>query len=476
MSLKMYINGEKVIAKNKDSIPVYNPTTSEVIDYIPNGGSDEALQAVKAAKEAFASWSQKTAEERSEYLIKWRDTIIEHKEEVLETICIESGKPRVEAEAELKAGLSNFTWYAEEAKRVYGETIPASTKDKRIVVIKQPIGVVGVITPWNFPFGALTKKIAPALAAGCTVVIKPAEETPLTAFKLIELAEKAGVKKGIINLVTGSPQEIGSTWLKSEDVKLITFTGSTEVGKILMRGAADNVKKLSLELGGHAPLIVFEDADLDKAVKGLIGSKFRNNGQTCVCANRVFVSEKIVSPFIEKLKGAMSNLKVGFYDEPNVTTGPLINKAAYEKVFKQVEDACNKGASIEMGGKRLEQLGTGYFYAPTILNNVNEGMDIFYEETFGPVIPIIPFSDEDEAINKANDTKYGLASYIFTESLSKAISASEKLESGIVGINDGSPSNTQAPFGGWKESGIGKEGGKEGLEEFLETKYISIQM
>ena len=476
MAKQMYINGEWVPAISNETFPVHNPATSEIIDYVPNGGYEEALQASKAAADAFPKWASKLAEERANMILKFRDIIIEHKKELIETLCLESGKPIVEAEAEIAAGLNFFTWYAEEAKRIYGDIIPASAYDKRIAVIKQPIGVVGVITPWNFPFNALAKKIAPALAAGCTLVIKPAEETPLTAFKLAELAEKVGFDKGVLNVVTGNPQDIGEAWLKDDHVKLITFTGSTEVGKILMRGAADKVKKLSLELGGHAPFIVFEDADLDKAVEGLIGSKFRNNGQTCVCANRVFVAKNIFDPFLEKLKVAISQLKIGKYDEPNVTTGPLINEAALEKVEKHVQDAVNKGATLEMRGNRVDKYPNGYFYEPTILCGIDSTMDLFYEETFGPVIPIATFTDEDEVIKHANDTVYGLAAYIFTESLSKAIQVSEKIESGIVGVNDGLPSIAQAPFGGWKESGIGKEGGKEGIEEFLETKYISIRM
>lgn len=476
MAKQMYINGEWVSAPNNKTFPVYNPATSEIIDYVPNGGYEEALQASKAAANAFPKWASKLAEERANMILKFRDKIIEHKNELIETLCLESGKPILEADSEINAGLNFFTWYAEEAKRIYGDIIPASASDKRIAVIKQPIGVVGIITPWNFPFNALAKKIAPALAAGCTVVIKPAEETPLTAFKLAELAEKTGFNKGVLNVVTGNPKEIGEAWLQDDHVKLITFTGSTEVGKILMRGAANKVKKLSLELGGHAPFIIFEDADLEKAVEGLIASKFRNNGQTCVCANRVFVHENILQEFINKLKEAMNQLIVGKYDEPNVTTGPLINKSALEKVERHVQDAVNKGATIEVGGKRIEKYPDGYFYEPTILCGIDKSMDLFYEETFGPVIPIATFTDDEEVIEEANDTVYGLAAYIFTESLKKAIQVSEKIESGIVGVNDGLPSIAQAPFGGWKESGIGKEGGKEGIEEFLETKYISIRM
>lgn len=476
MHKKMFINGEWITEDNNATLPVHNPATGEVIGSIPNGGAKEANKAVQAAEQHLEDWSSRTAEERGDLLIKWRDIISANEDKLSEIISLESGKPLHESKVEVNVTKSFLTWYAEEGKRVYGETIPASSGDKRILVIKQPIGVVGIITPWNFPAGALAKKIAPSLAAGCTLVVKPAEETPLTTILLTELAIEAGIPKGVINVVTGQPEEIGGTWLKSDAVKLITFTGSTKVGKILMKGAADKVKKLSLELGGHAPFIVFEDADLDKAVTGMMNSKFRNTGQTCVCANRIFVNKNILPQFLEKLKIAMKDLLVGPYDKSNVTTGPLINQAAYEKVTFQVEDAIKKGAVLKMGGKRIDHYSKGYFYEPTILQDVNESMEIYYNETFGPVIPIIAFEDEDKVINQANDTKYGLAAYIFTESLNKAIQISEKIESGIVGINDGIPSVAQAPFGGWKESGLGKEGGRAGLEEFLETKYISIQM
>ncbi|RFU64562.1 NAD-dependent succinate-semialdehyde dehydrogenase [Peribacillus saganii] len=473
---KLFINGEWVQAESGETFNVYNPATAEVVSPVPNGGDKEARLAVDAAHEAFRTWSQATAYERSTYIKKWHDIILEHKEEVAQVLVDEQGKPMTEALGEVNYAVSFLAWYAEEAKRIYGETIPASAIDKRIIILKQPVGVVAAITPWNFPAAMITRKIAPALAAGCTVVIKPAEQTPLTAIKLAELAEKAGLPKGVINVVTGDAKKIGQAWLEDERVAKITFTGSTEVGKLLMRGAADTVKKVSLELGGHAPVIVFGDADLDKAVEGVIVSKFRNAGQTCVCANRIYVEKSIVPQFTAKLREEVAKIKVGAGNEPEANIGPLINEQAYEKVQAHIDDAVEKGASIELGGKRIAAYDKGFFFEPTILSGVREDMVIMQEETFGPVAPIIEFDDVEDVIKKANSSRYGLAAYAYTENLKTAITVYEKLEFGIVGINDGLPSTAQAPFGGIKESGLGREGGHHGLDDFLEVKYVSIKL
>lgn len=473
---KLYINGQWVQAESGETFNVYNPATGEVISPVPKGSTKEAKLAVDAAHKAFESWSQTTAYERSTLIKKWHDLILENKEEVAQVLMSEQGKPISEALGEVQYAVSFLSWYAEEAKRIYGETIPASTPDKRILVIKQPVGVVAAITPWNFPAAMITRKIAPALAAGCTTVIKPAELTPLTAIKLAELAEKAGIPQGVINVVTGEAKEIGKVWLEDERVAKITFTGSTEVGKLLMRSAADTVKKVSLELGGHAPVIVFGDADLEKAVSGVITSKFRNAGQTCVCANRIYVEKSILPAFTEKLREEVAKIKVGYGDDPSANIGPLINESAFQKVQQHVDDAVKKGASIELGGKRISDYEGGFFFEPTILCGVQEDMVIMQEETFGPVAPIIEFEHIDEVIKKANSSRYGLAAYAYTESLKTAVTAYEKLEFGIVGINDGLPSTAQAPFGGVKESGLGREGGHHGLEDFLELKYVSIKL
>jgi succinate-semialdehyde dehydrogenase / glutarate-semialdehyde dehydrogenase len=473
---KMLINGQWLSALSNETFPVINPADGKEIASVPNGAEKEALLAVDAAADAFNDWAELTADTRSELLLKWRDLIVEEKETIAEILSKEQGKPFTEALNEIKYANTFITWYAEEGKRVYGETIPASQKDKRIIVIKQPIGVVAAITPWNFPAAMITRKIAPALAAGCTVILKPAEQTPLTALKLAELAEKAGIPAGVINLVTGNAQSIGETWLNDKRVKKITFTGSTKVGKLLMKGASETVKKVSLELGGHAPVIIFEDADLQKAIRGVISSKFRNSGQTCICANRIYVHRNIEHDFYNLLKQEVSSLRVGSGKDEGATIGPLINKEAYIKIKEQLDDAVSKGAEIVLGGNRLTELGDGYFLEPTIIKDVNNSMKIMHEETFGPVAPIIVFDDPNSALNAANSSDYGLAAYAYTESLTNAIKAYETLQYGIVGINDGLPSAAQAPFGGLKESGIGREGSKHGLDEFLDLKYVSIQL
>ncbi|WP_405196595.1 NAD-dependent succinate-semialdehyde dehydrogenase [Virgibacillus necropolis] len=469
---EMYING-KWVGKELEQIDVVNPATNEVMATVPKGGEKEAKKAVDAAHDVFKEWSHKTAEERSDLLLKWHQLINEEKETIGKIMTEEQGKPLKEAIGEVNYANGFISWYAEEAKRVYGETIPASHPNKRIFVNKQPVGVVAAITPWNFPAAMITRKVGPALAAGCTVVIKPATQTPLTAFKLVELAEKAGFPKGVINIITGSSSEIGKTWSDDERVRKVTFTGSTEVGKLLMRDAADTVKKVSLELGGHAPFITMEDADLDKAVAGVLASKFRNAGQTCICTNRVYVHHSIEQTFSEKLTAAVANLQIGNGLEEGTDIGPLIDKAAIEKVEEHVKDAVDKGAQVTYGGSRHGSK-QGYYFEPTIVTNVNDDMLCMNEETFGPLVPITSFENEQEVIIRANNTPFGLAAYVFTENIGKAIRISEELEYGIVGLNDGAPSTPQAPFGGFKESGLGREGGHHGIEEFLETKYVSL--
>lgn len=465
----LYINGQWT-GKELETFGVTNPATSELFATVPNAGAAEAKQATDAAYEAFKIWSALTAYERAEIIWNWHRLIDEHKEELATTMTMEQGKPLKEALGEISYANGFVSWYAEEGKRIYGETIPASVQNKRLFVQKQPVGVIAAITPWNFPAAMITRKIAPALAAGCTVVVKPAEQTPLTALKLADLADRAGFPKGVINIVTGDAKAIGQSWLEDSRVRKLTFTGSTEVGKLLMRGSADTVKKISLELGGHAPVIVMEDADIKKAVNGVIASKFRNAGQTCVCSNRIYVHESIKEEFTNKLVKKTQQLRVGNGLEEGIDLGPLIDTAAIQKVKQQIEDAVNKGASIATGGHLVEDL----YFEPTVLTNVSDDMMCMIEETFGPVAPITSFKTEEEAIARANDSEYGLAAYVFTENISRGIRITEALEFGIIGLNDGLPSVPQSPFGGFKQSGLGREGGHHGIEEFLEVKYISL--
>lgn len=472
---KMYINGNWVGDDCKELISVMNPATNEIVGMIPKGGEIEAKQAVDAAYAAFKEWSKKTAQERSEFLMKWFYLIDEHKEEIGRIMTLEQGKPLKEAIGEVAYANSFISWYAEEGKRIYGETIPASHPNKRIIVRKEPVGVIAAITPWNFPAAMITRKVAPALAAGCTAVVKPAQQTPLTALKLAELAEKAGIPKGVLNVITGKSKEIGDAWLKDSRVRKITFTGSTEVGKMLMRGAAENVKKISLELGGNAPFIVMDDADIEKAAKGLISSKFRNAGQTCICTNRIYVHETILDNFVDILKNELSQLKVGNGLEEGVDIGPLIDEKAVDKVTELLDDAVSKGGKIVYRGNKPAE-ADGYYYHPIIMTHINDNMQCVNEEIFGPLAPIATFKTEEEVIERANDTNYGLAAYVYTENLSRAFRMSEELEYGIIGLNDGLPSTAQAPFGGYKESGLGREGGHHGIEEYLEVKYISIAL
>ncbi|NEX79176.1 NAD-dependent succinate-semialdehyde dehydrogenase [Bacillus thermocopriae] len=469
----MYLDGKWVGKDYKVFTEIINPATKEVIGVVPKGGAYEAEQAVDAAHKAFKTWSKKTAEERYQLLMKWHQLIDENKQEIARIMTMEQGKPLKEALGEVQYANGFISWYAEEGKRVYGETIPASHPNKRILVRKEPVGVIAAITPWNFPAAMITRKVGPALAAGCTCVVKPANQTPLTALKLAELAHEAGIPKGVLNVITGRSTEIGDVWLKDPRVTKITFTGSTEVGKTLMRGAAENVKKVSLELGGNAPFIVMEDADLAKAARGLIQSKFRNAGQTCICTNRVYVQESVAEEFIKLFEAELRKLKIGNGLEEGTDIGPLIDQAAKSKVEALVQDAVDKGGKVIYSGIKPSE-ENGYFYAPTILINVNDDMECMRDEIFGPLAPIATFKTEEEVIERANDSSYGLAAYVYTENLSRSFRITEQLEYGIVGLNDALPSVVQAPFGGYKESGLGREGGHYGIEEFLEVKYISI--
>lgn len=467
----LYIDGNWT-GENLKKIPVYNPATGDLVSEVPKGGKQEARTAVEAANHAFESWSDTTAYERATLLKKYFNLIIAHEEELAELMTKEMGKPLNEAKGEVHYAANYIEWYAEQAKRIYGETIPTHDKNKRLQVWKKPVGVVAAITPWNFPAAMLTRKMGPALAAGCTVVVKPSSDTPLTAIKLVELAEEAGFPKGVINIVTGSSSEIGGVFLTDSRVRKVTFTGSTEVGKVLMRQGADTVKKLSLELGGHAPMIVLNDANIETAVQGVMASKFRNGGQTCVCVNRVYVQSEIYDEFVEAFAARVKELKVGNGMESGVDIGPLINQASIEKVAEHVEDAVKNGATVVVGGQQPEE--NGNYYLPTVIKDATEDMLIMQEETFGPVAPIQKFEDIEEAINLANDTPYGLAAYVFTENVSQGTKVIEKLDYGIIGWNDGAPSAVQAPFGGMKESGLGREGGHQGIDDFLEMQYVSI--
>jgi succinate-semialdehyde dehydrogenase / glutarate-semialdehyde dehydrogenase len=469
----MYLDGKWIGNDFEVFTEIINPATKEVLGAVPTGGAFEAEQAVDAAHKAFKTWSKKTADERYHLLMKWYQLIDENKHEIARIMTMEQGKPLKEALGEVQYANGFISWYAEEGKRIYGETIPASHPNKRILVRKEPVGVVAAITPWNFPAAMITRKVAPALAAGCTCVVKPANQTPLTALKMVELAHEAGIPNGVINVITGRAAEIGETWLKDPRVTKITFTGSTEVGKTLMRGAAENVKKVSLELGGNAPFIVMDDANLVKAAEGLVQSKFRNAGQTCICTNRVYVQEGIADRFIKLFQAELEKLKVGNGLEEGNDIGPLIDKGAYKKVEALVNDALKKGGKVTYRGLKPAE-DKGYFFAPTILTAIHDDMECMKDEIFGPLAPISTFKTEEEVIKRANNSRFGLAAYVYTENLSRSFRITEQLEYGIIGLNDALPSAVQVPFGGYKESGIGREGGHFGIEEFLEVKYISI--
>ncbi|GAB7387951.1 NADP-dependent succinate-semialdehyde dehydrogenase [Bacillaceae bacterium] len=475
---KMFINGEWVEAESGKRYDVINPSTGEAVSSAPYGDDRDAKKAVQAAADAFKEWAATPARERAAVMMRIYELMLERKEELARMISLEMGKPIREARGEVAIAAEYILWNAEEGKRVYGETIPASVKNKRLLAIRQPVGPVAAVTPWNFPLSMVTRKIAPALAAGCTVVLKPASQTPGSAVQFFQIAEEAGLPKGVANLVIGSSGKIGGEFLGNRLIRKITFTGSTEVGKELLKGAADQVKRVSMELGGHAPFIVFEDADLEKAAEGAIASKFRNTGQTCICANRLYVQESVAEEFTRIFKEKVEKLVVGNSLEESTEIGPLVDKKALEKVQQHIDDAVSKGATLVCGGQVLtgEPYAKGNFISPAVLANVNEEMLISYEETFGPVAPIFTFKTEEEAIAKANNTNYGLASYFYTNDLSRAIRVYEALEYGIVGVNDPVPTTVQGPFGGMKESGMGREGGPHSLEDFLETKFVSIQM
>lgn len=468
----MYIKGSW-IGENLEKTEVMNPATGERIGSIPRGGRKETEIAIQAAHEAFDQWSSLTAYDRASYLEKLYERIMKNADRMAELMTLEMGKPLAESRGEVQYAASFIKWYAEEAKRVYGRTIPAHADNKRMMVVKQPVGVVGAITSWNFPAAMITRKLGPALAAGCTFILKPPNQTPLTAIMLVELCEEAGIPKGVVNLVSGNSAEIGDELLNNPLVRKITFTGSTEVGRELIKKGAEQVKKMSLELGGHAPIIIMDDADIEKAVNGVIASKFRNGGQTCICGNRIYVQEGIHDEFVGKFAEAASKLNVGNGFDEGINIGPVIDKPGYEKIEEHVKNAVQHGAKVILGGNGKVENNT-YFYQPTIITNVHPDMLIMHEETFGPVAPIQKVKTAEEAIMLANDTEYGLAAYVFTENYSRGIRMAEQLQYGIIGWNDGVPSAAQAPFGGMKQSGIGREGGMEGLEAYLETKYISI--
>ncbi|KAI8553218.1 hypothetical protein RHMOL_Rhmol06G0327100 [Rhododendron molle] len=466
------IAGKWTDAYDGKTIKVHNPATGEVIANVPCMGGKETNDAISSAYDAFKSWSKVTAAERSKCLRKWFDLIVAHKEELGQLITLEQGKPLKEAIGEVIYGASFIEFAAEEAKRVYGDIIPSPLPDRRLFVLKQPVGVVGAIAPWNFPLAMITRKVGPALACGCTVVVKPSELTPLTALAAADLSLQAGIPPGAVNVVMGNASAIGDALLASPEVRKITFTGSTAVGKKLMAGAAGTVKKISLELGGNAPCIIFDDADLDVAIKGTLATKFRNSGQTCVCANRIIVQEGIYDKFASALSNAVQKMQVGDGFHEGVLQGPLINEAAVQKVESFLDDATSKGAKVLLGGKR-HSLGMNFF-EPTVIADVNSEMLMSREEVFGPVAPLVRFKTEEEAIRIANDTNAGLAAYLFTTNMQRSWRVSEALEYGIVGVNEGLVSTEVAPFGGVKQSGLGREGSKYGMDEYLEIKYVCL--
>uniref|UniRef100_A0A9I9DL01 Succinate-semialdehyde dehydrogenase n=1 Tax=Cucumis melo TaxID=3656 RepID=A0A9I9DL01_CUCME len=466
------IGGKWIDAYDGKTIEVQNPANGEVITNVPLMGKRETDDAISSAYDAFKSWSKLTAADRSNRLRKWYELLMAHKEEIGQLITLEQGKPLKEALGETNYGASFIEFFSEEAKRVYGDIISPTIADRRLLVLKQPVGVVGVITPWNFPLAMITRKVGPALASGCTVVIKPSELTPLTALAAAELSLQAGIPPGVVNVVMGDASAIGDAILASSQVRKITFTGSTAVGKKLMAGAAGTVKRVSLELGGNAPCIIFDDADVDVAVKGSIAAKFRNSGQTCVCANRILVQEGIYEKFTNAFSKAVQNLQVGDGFGEGVAQGPLINEAAVQKVEKFLQDATTKGAEVLLGGKR-HSLGMTFF-EPTVVAGVKSDMLLSREEVFGPVAPLLPFRTEEEAIALANDTNAGLAAYIFTNNIQRSWRVTEALEYGMVGVNEGLISTEVAPFGGVKQSGLGREGSKYGMDEYLELKYVCL--
>ncbi|WP_417553231.1 NAD-dependent succinate-semialdehyde dehydrogenase [Marinomonas fungiae] len=468
-----YINGQRVNADTNKTFAVTNPADGETIAELADCGANETTRAIEAADEALKSWRKKTAKERSAILRKWYQLILDNQDDLAKIMTLEQGKPVKEAKGEIQYGASFIDWFADEARRINGDVIPTFAEGKRVLTIKQPIGVVATITPWNFPNAMIARKVAPALAAGCTIVARPSKETPLSALALAELADQAGVPAGVLNIIVGSSsKDVGGVMTSHPTVRKLSFTGSTPIGKTLQAQCADTVKRTSMELGGNAPFIVFEDADVDAAVEGLIGCKFRNAGQVCISANRIMVQDGIYDEFAKKLTKRVAELKAGNGLTENVDLGPLINQGAVKKVAELVDDATSKGAKVAVGGH--SSTGNERFYQPTVLTDVNDDMDIFSTEIFGPVAPLYRFKDEKEAIERANNTPFGLASYFYSQDLSRIWRVSEALEYGMVGINEGGISTEVAPFGGVKESGNGREGSKYGIDDYVEIKYLCM--
>lgn len=467
-----YIGGEWQAADSDATFEVFDPATGESLGTVPKMGAAETARAIEAAQAAWAGWRMKTAKERAAILRRWFDLVIANSDDLALILTTEQGKPLAEAKGEIAYAASFIEWFAEEGKRVAGDTLPTPDANKRIVVVKEPIGVCAAITPWNFPAAMIARKVGPALAAGCPIVVKPAESTPFSALAMAFLAERAGVPKGVLSVVIGDPKAIGTEITSNPIVRKLSFTGSTAVGRLLMAQSAPTVKKLTLELGGNAPFIVFDDADLDAAVEGAIASKYRNNGQTCVCTNRFFVHERVYDAFADKLAAAVSKLKVGRGTESGATLGPLINEAAVKKVESHIADALAKGASLMTGGKR-HALGHGFF-EPTVLTSVKPDMDVAKEETFGPLAPLFRFASEEELVRLANDTEFGLAAYLYSRDIGRVWRVAEALEYGMVGINTGLISNEVAPFGGVKQSGLGREGSHYGIDDYVVIKYLCV--
>ncbi|WP_447530157.1 NAD-dependent succinate-semialdehyde dehydrogenase [Vreelandella sp. TE19] len=464
------IGGEWVGADNNDVSNVTDPSNESVLGQVPRLGEGETLRAIDAAEAALPAWQAMTAKARGALLRRWHDLLLEHQEDLAALMTAEQGKPLAEARGEIGFAASFFEWFAEEGRRTYGDVIPTPQSDRRLLVVKQPVGVCAAITPWNFPAAMIARKAGPALAAGCTIVIKPAAQTPYSALAMAELAMRAGIPAGVVNVVTGEARAIGKAMTESPKVRKLSFTGSTAIGKMLLKQSADTVKKVSMELGGNAPFIVFDDADLEKAIEGVMQAKFRNAGQTCVCANRIFVQAGIHDAFTKRLAEEVAKLKVGPGHEDGVDVGPMIDASAADKVLEQIEDALAKGGQLLLGGQRKE----GNFLTPAVLTGATPQMTCFGEETFGPLAPVFRFESESEVIAQANDTEYGLAAYCYTRDLSRAWRMSEALEYGMVGINNGHVSTCEAPFGGIKQSGQGREGSYLGIEDYLETKYINM--
>ncbi|MFY9477755.1 MAG: NAD-dependent succinate-semialdehyde dehydrogenase [Aquabacterium sp.] len=471
-----YIAGQWLDADQRETFEVRNPATGAVVGQVPLMGAAETHRAIAAAAEAWPAWRQQTAQARSALLVRWHDLILQHTEDLARLMTAEQGKPLAEARGEVAYAAAYIKWFAEEARRVYGETIPSPWPDRRLVVTRESVGVCAAITPWNFPLAMITRKVAPALAVGNPMIVKPAEATPLSALALAHLAQEAGIPAGVLQVITGDPKAIGAALCESPVVRKLSFTGSTAVGKLLYAQCAGTIKKLSLELGGNAPFIVFDDADLDAAVQGAMASKFRNSGQTCVCANRIYVQQGVYEAFVERLLPAVAALRVGDGSQDGITSGPLINEAACAKVEQHITQALSVGAKLRLGGQRAREgaLAQGHFFAPTVLTEVPADALVGREETFGPLAAIIPFRDEAEAIRLANDTPFGLAAYFYSRDIGRVHRVSEALESGMVGVNTGLISSEVAPFGGVKQSGLGREGGHQGLDEYLVTKYTSL--